>query len=68
VDANRPCVDASSIGKREQVLTDIKCFRAALDCLEGGRDILRSADFEYPRSEAERVREPGPRFLARWKD
>jgi hypothetical protein len=25
------CVDASSIGKREQVLTDIKCFSAALD-------------------------------------
>ena len=35
--------------------TDIKCLRAALERLEGGRDILRSPDFECGDFEAERA-------------
>ena len=35
--------------------TDIKCLRAALERLEGRRDILRSPDFERDDLEAERA-------------
>ena len=39
----------------ERVATDIKCIRAALERLEGGRDILRSPNFECRDFEAERA-------------
>ena len=39
----------------ERVGTDVKCLRAALERLEGGRDILRSPDFERGDLEAERA-------------
>ena len=39
----------------ERVDSDIKCVRAALERLEGGRDILRSPDFEWDDFEAERA-------------
>ena len=39
----------------ERVGNDIKCLRAALERLEGGRDILRSPDFECGDIEAKRA-------------
>ena len=39
----------------ERVGHDIKCIRAALERVEGGRDILRSPDFECGDLEAERA-------------
>ena len=38
-------VDANSISGYERVVADIKCLRAALERLEGGRNILRAPDF-----------------------
>ena len=37
--------DADAMGMHERVDTDIKCVRAALECLEGGRDVFASPDF-----------------------
>jgi hypothetical protein len=38
-------VDANPVSGYERVVADIKCLRAALERLEGGRDILRAPDF-----------------------
>jgi hypothetical protein len=43
------------IGVCERVDADIKYFGVALERLEGGRDILRSPDFDYGDFEAERA-------------
>ena len=39
----------------ERIGTDIKCVRATLERVEGGRDILRSPYFECGDLEAERA-------------
>jgi len=44
--AQRQCVDPDLIGVHEPVGTNIKCFRTALDRLEGVRDIFCSPNFE----------------------
>ena len=44
--AQRQRVDANRLALASGSLTDIKCIRAALERLEGGRDILGSPDFE----------------------
>ena len=44
--AERQGVDANAVGGYERVGHDIKCIRAALERVEGGRDILRSPDFD----------------------
>ena len=51
----RQGVDANPVGGYERVGTDIKRLRAALERLEGGRDILGSPDFECSDLEAERA-------------
>ena len=51
------CVASTAIGVHERVAaTDIKCVGAALERVEGGRDILRPADFEGGDFEAEGAR------------
>ena len=45
----RQGVDANPVGVHERVAADIKRIRAALERLEGGRDILGSPDFECGR-------------------
>src|SRR5215475_12871612 len=51
----RQGVDANPVGRREGVGTNIKCVRAALERLEGTRDILRFPDFEWEDFETERA-------------
>jgi hypothetical protein len=41
----RQGIDANAVEVHERVDTDIKCIRAALECLEGGRDVFASPDF-----------------------
>jgi hypothetical protein len=41
----RQGIDANAVGVHERVDTDIKCIRAVLECLEGGRDVFASPDF-----------------------
>jgi len=41
----RQGIDANAMGGHERVGTDIKCIRAALECLEAGRDVFASPDF-----------------------
>src|SRR4030095_2798374 len=53
--AQRPSVDTNPVGSYERVGTHIKRLRAALQRLEGGRDILRSPDFQCGDLEAERA-------------
>ena len=53
--AQRQGVDANPVGVHERVGHDIKCVGAALERLEGGRDILRSPDFECDDLKAERA-------------
>ena len=52
----RQGVDANPVGVCERVASDIKCVRAALERLKGGRDIIRSSDFECDDLEAEGAR------------
>ena len=51
----REGVDANPVGAYERVGDDIKCIRATLERFEGGRDILRSPDFDCGDFEAERA-------------
>ena len=51
----RQGVDANAVGVHERVDTDIKCIRAALERVEGGRDVLRSPDFGCGDLKAERA-------------
>src|SRR5262249_59894939 len=53
--AERQGMDANPVAGYERVGRDIKCIRAALERLEGGRDILRSPDFECDDIEAKRA-------------
>ena len=50
----RQSVDPNAVGKKERIVAYIKCVAAALKRLEAGRDVLRSAEFEFgnPRSSA----------------
>jgi hypothetical protein len=47
--------DANHVGGYECIANDIKCVRPALECLEGGRDILRSLGLETAKSEIRRA-------------
>src|SRR4029077_12002633 len=53
--ADRQYVDSNSVGACERVGTDIKRLAAALELLEGGRDILRMPDFECDDFKTERA-------------
>ena len=53
--AERKRDDARAVGGNERIDHNIKCVRLALERLEGGRDILRSPDFECGDFEAERA-------------
>src|SRR5262249_9396240 len=57
--AQRQGVDANAVGVHKRVGDDKKRIRAALERLEGGRDILPSVDFQPGDIEAER----GGRYL-----
>ena len=51
----REGVYSNPVGAYERVGNDVECIRAALKRLEGGRDILRSPDFECGDLKAERA-------------
>jgi hypothetical protein len=48
--------DSDPVGHYEGIANNIECLRAALERLEGGRDVLRSPDFEGGDIEAKRAR------------
>jgi len=48
-------MNASAVGYYERVGTNIKCVHAALERVEGGRDILRLPNFGCDDLKAERI-------------
>ena len=65
----RQGVDSNPVGGYERIANDIKCVRAALERLEGGRDILGSPDFECERLRGRAcgpLPEPRPSPARRW--
>jgi hypothetical protein len=54
--AQRRDVDSDPVGICEGVGAHIQRIRAAFECLEGGREILRSSDFQCDGFETERAR------------
>jgi hypothetical protein len=44
--ADRQDIDWNSVATQETVDTDIKRLAAALNCIEGGRDVVRAPDLE----------------------